>query len=118
MRLRTRLFLTWAAIMPLLWMPAFWSIRHTVQSRLDQMAREAFEATRQGLQGMQKQHVAQMRQAGRLVMSIPELRALIAEQNYELSAENLTSLQERIDSLEELVGASFVSVLSRDQHCI
>ena len=35
MRLRTKLFLTWAAIMPLLWAPAFVLIERTVQGRLD-----------------------------------------------------------------------------------
>jgi signal transduction histidine kinase/CheY-like chemotaxis protein/HPt (histidine-containing phosphotransfer) domain-containing protein len=118
MRLRTKLFLTWAGIMPLLWIPAFWSIQRTVQARFDQMAQDAFEGTTQGLEGMQKEQIARMRQAGRLVMSIPDLRALIAEQNYELSADNLSSLRERLNYLEDLVGASFVSVLTRDRVCI
>ena len=47
-----------------------------------------------------------------------ELRALIAEQSSELTADNLSSLKERLDHLEELVGASFVTVLNRDQLCI
>src|SRR5256885_2704770 len=118
MRLRTKLFLTWAAIQPLLWIPAFWSIQRTVQARFDQMAHESFEGTKRGLEGMEKERIARMQQAGRLVMSIPELRALIAEQSYELNADNLTSLKERLDNLEELVGASFVTVLNRDQLCI
>ena len=118
MRLRTKLFLTWAAIQPLLWVPAFWSVQRTVQARFDQMAHESFEGTKQGLEAMQRERIARMRQAGRLVMSIPELRALIAEHNFELNPDNLTSLQERLDNLEELVGGSFVSVLSRDQLCI
>ena len=118
MRLRTKLFLTWAGIMPLLWAPAFWSIQKTVQARFDQMAQESFDGTKRGLEGMQRERIVRMRQAGRLVMSIPELRALIAEQSYELDAANLSSLQERLDSLEEVVGASFVSVLSGNQRCI
>ncbi len=44
-------------------------------------------------------------------MNIPDLRALIAEHNFELAPENLTSLQERLDNLRDVVQVSFVCVL-------
>src|SRR5580692_12043820 len=99
MRLRTKLFLTWAAILPLLWAPSFWFIERTVRGRFDQMARMNFDETKHDFQEMQKERIAGMRQAGQLVMSIPELRALIAEGSSEISAENMASLQERLDYL-------------------
>src|SRR4051794_13801512 len=118
MRLRTKLFLTWSTIMSLLWVPAFWTVQRTVQGRFTEIARDRFEGTKRGLAGMQREQIERMRQAGRLMMSIPDLRALIAEHNSELSAENQRSLRERLDNLEGLVGASFVSVLNQDRRWI
>ncbi|HWB53351.1 MAG TPA: ATP-binding protein [Tepidisphaeraceae bacterium] len=118
MRLRTKLFLTSASILALLWVSAFFSIRHIVKTRFDQMARDNFTDTKRGLEQLQDQRIAQMRQAGRLVMSIPDLRALIAEQNSELDEANRSSLQERLDYLKNLLGAGFVSVLNNDEQCV
>jgi signal transduction histidine kinase/ActR/RegA family two-component response regulator len=54
-----------------------------------------------------------MRQACQLVVNIPELRALIAEQNHELTPENQASLQERLDYINGVVGATFVVALNQ-----
>ncbi|HZW10072.1 MAG TPA: ATP-binding protein, partial [Phycisphaerales bacterium] len=42
----------------------------------------------------------------------PELRALIAEEQYEVAEENRASLTERLDALSGTIGASFLGVLS------
>jgi signal transduction histidine kinase/CheY-like chemotaxis protein len=118
MRLRTKLFLTSASILVLLWVSAFFSIHHIVKTRFDQLARDNFSDTQRGLEQIQKQRVAQMRQAGRLVMSIPDLRALIAEQNSELSEANRLSLQERLDYLKNVLRAGFISVLNNQEQCV
>ena len=118
MRLKTKLFLWSVGAMLLLWFGAFSLIQNVVRLRIDQMAQEAFEGTNQSLAEMQKERVERMQQAGRLVMNIPELRALIAEQNYELSEENRASLKERLDHLEGVIGARFVCVLDGRQQVI
>src|SRR5687767_14579852 len=105
MRFRTKLFFAWAALMLPLWVGALVSVQRVMQSRLERMAGESFAGIKHGLDGAQKERIARMRQATRLVVSIPELRALIAENNYELSETNLDSLQERLDTIAELVGA-------------
>ncbi|HUB25288.1 MAG TPA: histidine kinase dimerization/phospho-acceptor domain-containing protein, partial [Tepidisphaeraceae bacterium] len=118
MRLRTKLFLIWSAILPLLWVPSFWSVERNVRVRFDQIAQEDFDETKRDFRQMQKERIARMRQSGQLVMSIPELRALIAENGDEIDADNMASLQERLNYLKELVGVSFLSVLNRDGRCI
>jgi signal transduction histidine kinase/CheY-like chemotaxis protein len=118
MRLRTKLFLIWSAILPLLWVPSFWSVERNVRSRFDEIAQEDFDETKRDFRQMQKERIARMRQSGQLVMSIPELRALIAENGDEIDADNIASLQERLNYLKELVGVSFLSVLNRDGRCI
>jgi signal transduction histidine kinase/CheY-like chemotaxis protein/HPt (histidine-containing phosphotransfer) domain-containing protein len=111
MRVSTKLFLTSAAAVLLLWMGAFALIQNVVRLQIEQMAHEAFEGTKQSLASMQAARVDRMRQAGRLVMNIPELRALIAEQSSELTDANRASLKERLDYLRGVLGASFLCVL-------
>jgi two-component system sensor histidine kinase/response regulator len=118
MRFRTKLLLAWAALMLPLWLGAFWSVQHIVRDRLDTLAHESFTGTRHGLDGIQQERIARLRQAGWLLASIPELRALIAEHNSELSAQNVASLQERTDALGKLVDAGFVLVLNSNQNFI
>ena len=75
------------------------------------MAAHGFAAARGDLHRKQAERVREMRQAAAMVMNIPELRALIAEHNFEISSENLESLQERLDNLAVVVGVNFVCVL-------
>jgi signal transduction histidine kinase/DNA-binding response OmpR family regulator/HPt (histidine-containing phosphotransfer) domain-containing protein len=98
-----------------LWIGALISVQRVMHERLERMASDSFSGIKHGLEGAQKERIARMRQATRLVVSIPELRALIAEHNYELNADNGNSLQERLDTISSLVGASFVAVLDRRQ---
>ncbi|MBV8781335.1 MAG: HAMP domain-containing protein, partial [Phycisphaerae bacterium] len=118
MQLKTKLFLTSAIAIVLLWLAAFFLVQRVVAARIDQMALEAFAGTRQQLAARQKAGIDRMRQAGRLLMNIPELRALIAEQNYEISDENRASLKERLDHLQGVVGASFVAVLDARRNVV
>jgi signal transduction histidine kinase/CheY-like chemotaxis protein len=111
MRVSTKLFFTSAAAVLLLWLGAFALIQNVVRLQIEQMAHEAFEGTKQSLATMQAARIDRMRQAGRLVMNIPELRALIAEQSGELTDANRASLSERLDYLRGVLGASFLCVL-------
>ncbi len=54
------------------------------------------------LDAVQAERLKQMRQACWLVMNIPQLRALIAEESAELSHSNVESLTERLDGLSEV----------------
>ena len=118
MRLRTKLFLTFAITLLVLWVGAFFLIQRAVRSRIDQMAQEEFEGTKQGLAELQQDRVERLQEVGSLVMNIPELRALIAEENFEISQDNLASLKERLDHLQGVVGASFLAVLDARQKVI
>ncbi|HEY7118669.1 MAG TPA: response regulator [Tepidisphaeraceae bacterium] len=111
MRFRTKLFATWAGLVLLLWAGTLWPLQRTIASSFDQLASDAFAGTRHSLHGLQAERTMRMRQACLLLMNIPELRALIAEQSFELSEDNRASLVERLDDLTKLVGASFVCVL-------
>jgi signal transduction histidine kinase/DNA-binding response OmpR family regulator len=111
MRLRTKLFLIWGGLVLLLWAGTFWPVQRTIASNFAHVASEGFAGTKRSLDAVQAERVKRMRQACRLVMNIPELRALIAEHNYELSQDNLSSLQERLDSLTSMIGVGFVCVL-------
>lgn len=108
MRLRTRLLCAWASMMVLLLVGAFWGIREAVQSRFHQTTQQRFAETRRSLKQFQTERINRMKQAGWLVMNIPELRALIAEHNTELVAENSESLRERLNDLSAVAQVSFV----------
>jgi signal transduction histidine kinase len=118
MKLHTKLFLTATCAVLVLWLSAFWMIHHVVAVRIEQMAHEAFEGTKQSLAELQNERVGRMQQAGRMIMNIPELRALIAEQNFEITPENVASLKERLDHFEGVVGVSFVALLNGQQQLV
>ncbi len=111
MRLRTKLLLSWGLLVVLLWAGTLWPLQHTIAANFAQMSAAEFDGTRRGLAALQTEHVQRMRQACRLIMTIPGLRALIAEQNIEISSENRSSLDERLDSLADTTGVNFVCVL-------
>jgi signal transduction histidine kinase/DNA-binding response OmpR family regulator len=111
MRFRTKLLLTWGGVVVLLWLGTLAAVRQTIEAHSDRLADLNFQGTRKSLHSLQAERVERMRQAGTLVMSIPELRALIAEHNFEVSAENVNSLQERLDSLNGMLRVSFICVL-------
>jgi signal transduction histidine kinase/DNA-binding NarL/FixJ family response regulator len=111
MQFRTKLFLTSSSIVLLLWAGAWWPIQRMVSANFDRMANDNFTGTRQSLHSMQVEQIDRMRQAGKMVMNIPELRALIAENNTEVSTENMASLQDRLDNLAGIVESQFICVL-------
>ncbi len=88
-----------------------WPVQRIIRARFDKMARDEFADTRQSLESERAERVSRIREAGAMVMNIPELRALIAEHNFELLPENLTSLQERLDNLRDVAEVNFVCVL-------
>ncbi len=110
MRLRTKLFLTSSVVVLLLWAGTLWPIQRLIGSNFDHVANANFAHARQGLRSLQAQRVAQMRQVGRMLMEIPELRALIAEHNFEVSEDNTNSLRERLDNLSTVMEVPFVCV--------
>src|SRR4051812_35776270 len=111
MRFRTKLFIIWGATVLLPLAGMLLSLQWTLRSSFEHITAAGFAGTGQSLVSLQSERVERMRQAGALVMSIPELRALIAEHNYELSQENLASLQERLNALQETVQVSFICVI-------
>jgi len=113
MRLRTKFFVVCGTVVLLLWAGAWYPVQRTIQSSSDRMAASGFAGARRTLESLQAQRLDQMRQACALVMNIPELRALIAESNFEIAPENAASLQERLDSLSKTVGVDFFCVLDQ-----
>jgi signal transduction histidine kinase/CheY-like chemotaxis protein/HPt (histidine-containing phosphotransfer) domain-containing protein len=113
MRFRTKLFAAWGILVLVLWTSSMLLVRSEVSSGFTQVAHDAFRGTKQSLQGRQADQVTHMRQACGLVMNIPELRALIAESGTELTADNIDSLQERLDSLSQVVGVRSIFVLDK-----
>ena len=111
MRLRTKLFIAWGSLTLVLWMATLWPVQRIIASNFDRVADEGFAGTRRSLEAVQAERLKQMHQACWLVMNIPELRALIAEESSELSSINLKNLTERLDGLSELVGVDLVCVL-------
>ena len=110
MRFRSKLLICWALTVLLLLVGTLLPFTHAVQSSFDRLTDAGFAGARENVRRLRADEVDRMRQAGALVMNIPELRALIAEHNYELTADNLTSLQERLDSLSTMVGVTCVCV--------
>jgi signal transduction histidine kinase/DNA-binding response OmpR family regulator len=113
MRLRTKFFIVCGGVVLLLWGLTWWPVQRIQRSASDRMAASAFAGATQTLRTVQAQRLGQMKQACALVMNIPELRALIAESNFEIAPENIASLQERLDGLSRIVGVSFVCVLDQ-----
>ncbi len=111
MRLRTKLLLSWGLLVVLLWAGSLWPVQRTIASNFARLANEGFDGTRRSLNAMQAEREQRMRQACRLIMTIPELKALIAEQSGDVKAENRASLEERLDSLAEKVEVNFLCVL-------
>jgi signal transduction histidine kinase/CheY-like chemotaxis protein/HPt (histidine-containing phosphotransfer) domain-containing protein len=111
MPFRIKLFISSGVVVLLLWAATLWPIQRMIASNFDQMANDNFSGTRRSLASLQVEQVNHMRRAGSLVMNIPELRALIAEHNFEVSADNLASLQERLDNMATIVGSRFICVL-------
>jgi signal transduction histidine kinase/ActR/RegA family two-component response regulator len=114
MRFRTKLFLGWVLLTLALWGGAFFAIRRSVEQSFNRMADDTFIGIHHGLQQLYVERVSSMRQACELVVNIPELRALIAEQNYELAPENQESLRERLDYVNDVVGATFLCALNEN----
>jgi two-component system sensor histidine kinase/response regulator len=111
MRFRSKLLMWWTGVVILLLAGMFFASLHTIQVSFDRIGDANFVGMRQGLRTLQAERVRRMCDAGAMVMNIPELRALIAEHNYEVSSDNLASLQERLDSLAQLVGVDAACVL-------
>jgi signal transduction histidine kinase/CheY-like chemotaxis protein/HPt (histidine-containing phosphotransfer) domain-containing protein len=99
----------------LLWVGTLWPVQRTISAAFERISSDDFSATRHSLDVFQAEHVARMHQVGRLVTSIPELRAMIAEQGTELDAENRKSLNERLNSISSLINADCVFVLDARQ---
>src|SRR5262245_6832602 len=112
MRLRTKLFFAWSGLVLLLWGATLWQVQRNVTMNFELVADDSFVATRRGVDAVQAEQRKRMRQAGWLLMNIPELRALIAEAGSDLSATNLESLNERLDSLSDLINVDMVCVLN------
>ena len=112
MRFRTKLFLSWVVLALGLWACVLFAVRRSVEQSFSHMADETFTGIDRGLHNLYLERVNSMRQACQLVVNIPELRALIAEQNYELSPENQASLRERLVYINGVVGATFTCALS------
>ncbi len=111
MKLRTKLFITWSSMVLALWGGTLWAVHRAVDASFSRVASDAFMRTRRGLIAFEIERMRRMQQAGKLVMNIPELRALIAEDSVELSEENRHSLAERLDDLAPVVGAELVAVV-------
>jgi len=114
MRLRTNIIITWCGLLILLWAGTFWPVQWLIAANVRTAEDARFEQTLRSLRAAEAERIERMRQGCRLVMTIPELRALIAERRYEVSQENLGSLTQRLDALRELMDASCVCVL--DSH--
>ena len=114
MRFRFKLFISSGVVVLLLWAGTLWPIQRLIASNFDTMANDNFNGTRRSLASLQVEQINNLRRAGSLVMNIPELRALIAEHSFEVSADNLASLQERLDNMASIVGSRFICVL--DSH--
>src|SRR5258707_12413133 len=113
MRFRTKIFVGWAALTLALWGGTFFAIRHSVEQSFNRMAEEPFAGINRGLHHLYVERVSSMRQACDLMVNIPELRALIAEQNSELTSENQASLRERLDYISGIVGATFIYAVDK-----
>ena len=111
MRFRTKLFVAWVGVMLVLWGGAFWGINSSVKDSFDKLDQETFAGISRGLREHYRDRVESLQDACELVMNIPDLRALIAEQNSEFAAGNESSLRERLNYLNEVVGADFVLAL-------
>ncbi len=111
MRFRVKLLLWWAGVVILLLLGMLLPALHSIQVSFDRIADANFVGMRQSLHTLQAERVSRMREAGVLVMNIPELRALIAEHSYEVSTDNMASLQERLDNLAQLVDVDAACVL-------
>jgi hypothetical protein len=77
------------------------------------MSEETFAGINRGMRHLYLERVNSMQQACDLMVNIPDLRALIAEQNYELSRDNQASLQDRLNDVSGIVGATFVATMDR-----
>lgn len=111
MRFRTKLFVAWVGVMLVLWGGAFWAIHISVKDSFDEVDQETFAGISRGLREQYRDSVESLQDACELVMNIPDLRALIAEQNSEFAASNEESLRERLNYLNKVVGADFVVAL-------
>src|SRR3990172_9095868 len=108
MRFRTKLFIAWVGLTLVLGGGAYWAIRRSVKESFDQLDRQTFAGINRGLRHLYLERIAGLQQACELVVNIPDLRALIAEQNLELVRDNQESLCERLNYLNDVVGATFI----------
>ena len=108
MRFRTRLFVSLIGMMLVLWCGAFWVVHRSVQNSFETLDRRAFAGIIRGLREHYNNRTESLLNACELVMNIPDLRALIAEQNSEFAADNVASLEERLSHLEGLIECDFV----------
>lgn len=111
MHRQTRVILTWGVLLILLWAAAFLSVRWAIgvhtRSADDARAHRALLS----LWSAEAQRMQRMRQGARLMMTVPEMRALAGETHGGVSEENIGTLTGRLDALRALVDASCVCVL-------
>jgi response regulator RpfG family c-di-GMP phosphodiesterase len=112
MRFRTKLFIIWATVVLLVAVGSYLPIRGIIATGMDRVAMAAFYGTEKSLRTLQSQQLLQLSHAGELIMNIPELRSLIALRSSELDANNISSLQERLDNFAPLLGVQFICVLN------
>src|SRR4051794_2135480 len=103
MRFRTKIFFGWAALTLCLLVGAFFAMRRSVESSFSRMDDETFAGINRGLRQLYLERVSSMRHACDLLVNIPDLRALIAEQSNELNKDNQESLKERLDYVNDVV---------------
>jgi signal transduction histidine kinase/CheY-like chemotaxis protein len=111
MRLRTKLLLWWSGVVLLLVAGVLVPVLGIIDHSFQRIADTSFTGMRLSVHTLQTERVKRLRDAGEMVMNIPELRALIAEDDYEISAQNLSSLQERLDTYVKILGVEFACVL-------
>jgi HAMP domain-containing protein len=118
MRLRTKVFVVWAAIVAILSLAVFWTVQQALHAHAEQLAQQSFDGTKQGLLSMQQERSTRMRQAGRLILSIPSFRALISEQSAQLNPQTVKTLEQQLAALHDSADVNFLSVAGADQKFI
>src|SRR5262249_49083256 len=106
-----KLFLVWAVTVLIPLAAIAWPLTRALRQSSERGALASFAGTSQSLASVQAARVSRMRQAGVLVMNIPELRALVAESNVELDAGHVSSLRERLDYLAGQLDVRFMCLL-------
>jgi HAMP domain-containing protein len=111
MQHRTRLFLETGSIVLLIWAAAWWSIHGLISAHIERSQADQIKSTIHSLHDSQTAEFDRMRQIGNVIIHNPRLQEIIDDRGLEISTDDLTNLQNLLDTFAKETDIALLGVL-------